>query len=289
MKKISIFGSANQEGFLEGVSTLITVLKDEGYVVEIESAFRDYLAQSGISVEGTLKSENLSVDAFVVISIGGDGTFLRAAEWVGSSEIPIMGINTGHLGYLAGFKLDELPEILQTLSAGGEVTWRMQLEIDGDCVPDGFMCTALNEIAVSKGDTVHMVNVKANIDGYYLADYLCDGLVISTPTGSTAYNLSAGGPILQPTLEGIVLSPVAPHSLAMRPLVIDAGSVIEVEVSSRGKECHIALDGRLFSVPASGSKICVRKAPYRVGVVMPKGMDFSSVLRNKLLWGTSNR
>lgn len=289
MKKISIFGSANQEGFLEGVSTLITVLKDEGYVVEIESAFRDYLAQSGISVEGTLKSENLSADAFMVISIGGDGTFLRAAEWAGSSEIPIMGINTGHLGYLAGFKLDELPEILQTLSVGGEVTWRMQLEIDGYCVPDGFLRTALNEIAVSKGDTVHMVNVKANIDGYYLADYLCDGLVISTPTGSTAYNLSAGGPILQPTLDGIVLSPVAPHSLAMRPLVIDAGSVIELEVSSRGKECHIALDGRLFSVPASGSKISVRKAPYRVGVVMPKGKDFSSVLRNKLLWGTSNR
>ncbi|MCM1369907.1 MAG: NAD(+)/NADH kinase [Candidatus Amulumruptor caecigallinarius] len=284
-KNLAIYGNDSQGSHLAEIGDIFSLLKEIGGSVSVERAFASYLKDKNLLPEEFVITDSIGNNIDAVLSIGGDGTFLRAAEWVGAAEKPVLGINTGHLGYLAGFSADRLAELAEALSGGGKLTRRMMLEIEGDCVPRGFVATALNEVVVTKGDTVQMVCVRAYADDFFVAEYMADGLVVSTPTGSTAYNMSVGGPILEPSIEGIILSPIAPHSLTMRPLVVGADSRIRLEISSRGKECHIALDGRLFPVSAAGSQIVVRRSSLHVNVVFPQGTDFAGVLRKKLLWG----
>lgn len=283
--RIAIFGNNYQASHLEELRAFLYLLKESDNEIFIESEFAAYLAETGFDPGKIHVIANLPDDADIAVSIGGDGTFLQTAEWVGSRQIPIMGINTGHLGYLAGFSFDRPQEIKDALEGRYEISPRMVLMIDTPFLPPRLSPFALNEVSISKGDTTSMVEIKATVNGLYLADYLADGLVVSTPTGSTAYNLSCGGPILEPTLDSIILSPIAPHSLTLRPVVVGAGSKLCFNISSRGDECHIGVDGRTFAIPSNGTEIKISAAPYKVNVVQPKGMDFASVLRNKLGWG----
>ena len=283
--KIGIYGNNYQEAHRDELSRFIGRLRADGFTAAVHADFADYLSANGIEVADSERVEALPADARMVVSIGGDGTFLQAADWVGSMQTPIMGINTGHLGYLTGFSFRDTTSIFAALRGSYELSSRMALRVISDFVPEGFSPYGLNEISISKGDTTSMVQIRASIDGRFMADYQADGLVIATPTGSTAYNLSCGGPIMQPTLDSIVLSPIAPHSLTQRPLVVAAGSALSFDVRSRGAECHIGVDGRTFSVPASGTSLRVTAAPHRVNVVQPAGTDFAAVLRNKLGWG----
>lgn len=283
--KIAVFGNNYQATHLNELRGFLSLLKIECHEVRVEEDFARYLIANGIPVKENEIAKKIDSDTTLVASIGGDGTFLHAADWVGNAEIPIMGINTGHLGYLTGYSFSNLENISTALRGKFDVSSRMTLELTSPYLPSDISPYALNEIAISKGDTTSMVEIKAAINGKYLADYMADGLVISTPTGSTAYNLSCGGPILEPTLDSIVLSPIAPHSLTFRPLVIDGKSMLEFEVRSRGAECHVGVDGRTFAVPADGSVLKISKASRRVNVVQPPGVDFASVLRSKLLWG----
>ncbi len=228
----------------------------------------------------------------MVVSIGGDGTFLRATHWVDSMPIPIVGLNGGHLGYLSAWRLadlDDASELARQLMDGAyDVEHREAIELVCSDMPDDVWHYALNEVSVHKDLSASMINVRAAINGYFLTDYFGDGLIIATPTGSTAYNLSVGGPIMQPQLKAWVLSPEAPHMLNMRPLVVDSSSTLQLIPTSRSGQYMVSLDGHSFSLP-SGTRIELRRAGFTVAVVKQRSMTFASILREKLLWGARDR
>lgn len=283
---ITLCGSDSQRSHIEWLRVFFYKLKRCGAQVAVERSFRDYLEDAGVPMGSCEPVDNLPADCDLLLSMGGDGTFLRTAAWMRGSRVPVMGINTGHLGYLAAYSLHDMEDIMRGVRGEYELSPRIMLELGGDDLPADFHPNALNEIAVSKGDTTSMVRIQVYVNGHFLADYLADGLIISTPTGSTAYNLSCGGPIIEPTQACVVLSPIAPHSLTLRPLVISADSVLRLEVSSRGaEECHVGVDGRTFSVDASGSTLRIGKSRDIVNVAQPVGSFFAGVLRHKLRWG----
>lgn len=285
MTRISIFGSQYQDSHLAGLQYLLEQLENKGFEVAVEENFAKYLRRSGIRTGSARDASLFPEDTECVLSIGGDGTFLHAARWIGKSETPIMGINTGHLGFLAGYSLAETDELLDVLATGrGVEERRAVVEVSCDALPQDFWPYALNEVAVLKGDTASMVTVHADIDGLYLADYQSDGLVVATPTGSTAYNLSVGGPIMQPTLKCLVISPIAPHSLTMRPLVVSGDSRVMLRASSRVGDCRVSLDGRSFLMPC-GEPLLIKEADFRVVVLRRPDTNYPEILRSKLLWG----
>jgi NAD+ kinase len=286
MDKIAVFGKDRQEEYLDRLNLLFPLLINSFKSVYIEARFADYLNSAGVNTAGCVKVEEVPEDAECLLGIGGDGTFLRAAAWQQQRQLPILGINTGHLGFLANHSLADMEHIVDSIQREKcVVESRMQLEVSCPDLPADMWHYALNELSVVRGDSSSMVSIRAYVDGYFLADYLSDALVVCTPTGSTAYNLSAGGPILQPTLESMVLTPVAPHSLTMRPVVIEASSEVKLEISSRGEKCHLGIDGRMFELPGKHAVVTVRKAPFNACMMHDATADFATVLRNKLHWG----
>lgn len=226
------------------------------------------------------REEPLPAD--VALSLGGDGTFLRTTQWVGSSGIPIVGINAGHLGYLAAISPDDF---IASGLEGLHFEQRALLAVEcPDISEPHFWPFALNEVALLKTDSASMITVSAFIGGRLLTTYRADGLLVSTATGSTGYNLSVGGPIIEPTVNAMVISPVAPHSLTLRPLVVDGDSLIRLSAQSRTDTCLLSLDGRTIHVP-SGSCVTISKAPFCVRVAMQNSHRFADSLRTKLLWG----
>lgn len=287
MNKIAIYGNRHQNGYLEDLQRLFVYLDKRGFEVWVKDQFFEYLKNNKVELsQGVKSASSLPHEVECVISIGGDGTFLRAAEWVGGSGKPILGINTGHLGFLASYSLEEFHELTDVIFYDlGKREERTLLEVKSSAMPEGFLPYALNEVVIQRGENASLVCVHAQIDGHFLADYLADGLVVSTPTGSTAYNLSIGGPILQPTLQCFVISPIAAHSLTMRPLVVSAESKLKFSADSRGKKVLVSLDGRDFTIESGKDELEVCKAPYVITVLRRPDANFSRLLRNKLLWG----
>lgn len=287
MKRLAVYGNNFQGSHIGELRDFFARLPEYGFQLFIESGFLHYLRREGVFTGEAEEVEEFPSAAECLLSIGGDGTFLRAAQWVGSRGCPILGLNTGHLGFLASYSLEETEELMEEVRADlGIVEKRTLLHIESDSLPDGFWPYALNEVAVLKGDTASMVTVHADIDGRWLADYMGDGLVISTPTGSTAYNLSLGGPIVHPTLGCLILSPIAPHSLTMRPLVVRGDSEITLSATSRGPNARVSLDGRSFTLDCGGL-LRVREAAFKISVLRRPDANFPGLLRNKLGWGTS--
>ena len=222
------------------------------------------------------------VKADLALSLGGDGTFLRTAQWVGDAGIPILGINAGHLGYLADMTPEEF---LQSDLSDTKVEERAMLHVTSEQnLPRGLWPYALNDVAILKTDTSSMITVDAHIDAMPLTSYRADGLILATPTGSTGYNLSVGGPIVQPNVPAIILSPVAPHSLTMRPLVVSSSSVIDLQVHSRSEVYLLSLDGRSVQLPVA-TRVRVVTAPFKIKVMQRADHHFAGTLRSKLLWG----
>lgn len=284
---IALCGHRHQHAHLADLGRLLAQLHSRGIRLLIEERFAAYLRDTGTPLpDGAEARREFPADARLLLSIGGDGTLLRAAHWAGTSGTPILGINTGHLGFLATYSLPEADTLLRSLFTPGGLAAerRALLRVRCAAMPPEISPYALNEVAIMKEDTASMITVRAHIDGHFLADYLVDGLVISTPTGSTAYNLSVGGPILQPTLSCVVLSPIAPHTLTLRPIVADAGSHIDCTVSSRSGSSRVSIDGRSFRVP-DGTAVAIDKAPFAVSIVQRPDDDFAATLRKKLYWG----
>lgn len=253
------------------------------------NAFREYgiefVVSGAISTAGEAK---LDTDVDFVVSLGGDGTFLRAAHWSVEHPVPIVGVNLGHLGYLTAFSDEELFLLPGILSSGDfDIEHRAMLQVLVDGVgshgDDKILC-ALNEVAILKQDTASMISIPVAMNGHELGTYNADGLIVSTPTGSTAYNLSVGGPVLQPTAGVWVLSPIADHSLTMRPMVVSDTNVIVMTAEGRASSFRVSLDGKSFVLP-TGTPVTVSKAPFRCLMVCKKGSMFASTLRSKLLWG----
>ena len=228
-------------------------------------------------------------DADLVISIGGDGTFLTTAARIGNRNIPILGINTGRLGFLADVGNDEIDEILQEILDGHyNVEERSVLQLTTSDLSSKNYPFALNEIAVLKQDLSSMISIRASVNGEFLNTYQADGLLVATPTGSTAYAMSVGGPLLVPQAQSLIIAPVASHSLNVRPLIIPDSWFIDLEIDSRSKSFLISLDGR-SQVMNQTTTLHISKADYTVKVVKPLHHSFFNTLKNKLMWGADKR
>ena len=228
-------------------------------------------------------------NADYVISMGGDGTFLRAASKVGNREIPIVGVNMGRLGFLADVLPSEIEGTLDNIfnkRYSIEEHTVIEVETDGGKIEGSPY--ALNDVAILKRDSASMISVRTYINNDFLVNYQADGLVIATPTGSTAYNLSNGGPIIVPHSSSLCLTPVAPHSLNIRPIVINDTSVITMDVESRSHSFLVAIDGRSEKM-LEGTKITIRKAPFVIKIIKQNNRRYFSSLREKLMWGADNR
>lgn len=242
------------------------------------------LSTPGVSlVEG-----NVGVD--MALSIGGDGTFLRTAAAIGRSGVPILGINAGHLGFLADVPLSEVDEALASILVEKQykVEHRSLLHLDVLNCQQPYQQYALNEVAILKRDQSSMVSVSVYVDGSFLNQYDADGLAIATATGSTAYAMSAGGPILEPQSNCWVIVPIAPHSLTTRPLVIRDSCELDIEVESRNNIYLVATDGKPVHLTTQ-SKLHLSKADYQIGVVRRPDHTFFDTLRTKLMWGRDGR
>lgn len=289
--KIAIYGNMYQEDYLNQLSDFLVALSQSGIKVEMESKFYNYLCRflpQEPQVDGVIVGTDFEAD--MAISIGGDGTFLRTARWVGDKQIPILGINTGHLGYLADITVDEMIPAVDDLKNGlYKVENRSLIEVTStrkEAIVDWNY--ALNEVAILKQDTSSMIEVETKVNEMDLATYKGDGLIVSTPTGSTGYNLSVGGPIVEPTAPNWIISPIAAHSLTMRPLVVSDSRELTITTTSRATNYRVSLDGRSVTLPV-GTTIKLRKASFEVKVVQRLKHNFGSTLRNKLLWGVDKR
>lgn len=293
--KIAVIGKRRQSASdLAEISALFDILNSLGIFIAVQRPFFDAMTRAlGEPLPADDVFEGADFSADIVISIGGDGTFLRAARWVGEKQIPIIGFNTGHLGFLAEQKLADAPGVIDDILQGRvAVESRSLLHVTplgtGALELTDEWPYALNEVAILREDTASMITVSTLLDSIRVADYQGDGLIISTPTGSTAYNLSVGGPVIQPTAPCLALSPIAPHALTMRPLVVSDCHTIETSVSSRSDFYRIAIDGRAYVVPID-LRLRIRRAPFTVKVLHLEGHNFVNTLNSKLLWGVTHR
>lgn len=288
--KITIYGNLHQEQHAGSLARIFGTLRRNNVWTGIERHFFEYLSALIPGLEADKVIESNDFDADFIMSIGGDGTFLRTAGRTGRKQIPIVGINTGHLGYLSEVSADDFDFLFAELSKGEyKVEQRTLLEISTDAgvaLPNRF---ALNEVAIQKNASASMLRMETEVNGNRLGTYLGDGLIVTTPTGSTAYNLSVGGPILHPVSGCFAISPIAAHSLTMRPLVISDSSTIEITtVSGRSQTFRVAIDGYSVSFPI-GSRITLKKAGHTVRLLQRNGHNFACALRNKLMWGADSR
>lgn len=288
--RFAIFGKIHQTRRLVSIQKLLVCLGSQGAEVLMERKFHNFLTVAQqIPIEGVTLFDGSDFDADFVISMGGDGTFLRAASLVGDKQIPILGINTGRLGFLADVDGQEVEHTIQALYQGDyAIDTRAVLRLKTDGQPlKGYPC-ALNDIAILKRDNASMISIHTTVNGDYLTTYQADGLIVSTPTGSTAYSLSNGGPIIAPGTHVFSLTAVAAHSLNVRPIVLAEDSEIQLTVESRTHNYLVALDGR--SEPLSDStRLTLSRAPYRVKVIKRAGTKYFHTLRQKMMWGADQR
>lgn len=224
-----------------------------------------------------------------IFSIGGDGTFLQSVLVIRNFDIPVVGVNSGRLGFLADISKEEIKEALSEIfSHNYQVTERTMLEVAFENKRNSFFNHALNEIAVIKSDTSSMINISAWVDGLFLNNYWADGLIVSTPTGSTAYSLSVGGPILTPDSENFIITPLAPHGLTVRPMVIPDRHEITLRVEGRGAHFLTSVDTSSVAVDFSTS-LTIKKAAFRLKTIQLTNHTFFNTLRNKLMWGIDKR
>ena len=285
--RIAIYGSRRQQGAFSTVAAFLRMIADRGDSVVMHRKLYRHLSEAIPESLGVVDSvvDTPDFEADLAVSLGGDGTFLRTALWVGSKEIPIVGVNTGHLGYLAALSINQLTELPDLIANDRlRIERRSLLEVRSPELPRETGRYALNEIAITKEESASMIQAQVSLGDMPLADYRADGLIVCTSTGSTAYNLSVGGPIVQPTLDVCVISPVAAHSLSMRPLVFCARTPVTIVPDSRARHVRLALDGRSTLLDV-GTPITVAQAPYKILVMQASDHTFADALRDKLHWG----
>jgi NAD+ kinase len=290
--QVAIYGRPVDRGSEGNIANLFNFLRKEGIEVFIYEPFADFLKAKNIlrnKPDGFFNThEDIIGHADIMVSIGGDGTFLESVSVVQDYGIPIVGINTGRLGFLADIPSDQIETSL-TAIFNKEYTIEnrslVTLEPVGSTI-DGFCC-ALNEVSVQKQDA-SMITIHTYLNDIYLTSYWADGLIISTPTGSTAYSMSVGGPILTPDSSNFIISPMSPHNLTIRPLVVPDTNNIRIEVESREKSYLLTLDSRIYVFDGKVS-LLLRKADFSIKTLRIKGATFYNTLRNKLMWGVDKR
>ncbi|AII51571.1 NAD kinase [Hymenobacter sp. APR13] len=289
--KIAILGKPFQDDNLSFVQGLLDNLTNRQTEIIIAEPFYEYLHPRLQLPEGTqtFQRGDALLGVQFVLSIGGDGTLLDTVTYVGSAQIPILGIHTGRLGFLATITPDQITQALDALFKGHFVIEeRSLIRVDTDPEAFGGINFGLNEFSILKRDTSSMIVVHTYIDGEYLNSYWADGLIVATPTGSTGYSLSCGGPVMLPQTNNFIIAPVCPHNLNVRPLIVSDRSVISFEIEGRSNQFLLSLDSRSVAVDA-GIQIAVRRENFTVRLVKLNHVNFLSTLRSKLNWGLDRR
>jgi NAD+ kinase len=288
---IAIHGRSFKEDSLPYIQDMFRVLEEKGASIQIFDPFATFIEKKGIHLQKvkTYRTHKDLVNADFVLSVGGDGTLLEAVTFVREKLIPLLGINTGRLGFLATTQRDQIQAAVNDLYEGRYVSddrSLIRLESPGDVFNDESF--GLNEFTILKKDTSSMIVVHTYINGEYLNSYWADGLIISTPTGSTGYSLSCGGPLVLPDSNNLIIAPISPHNLNVRPMVVSDDSVISFKVEGRSKNILIALDSRSKSVPVS-TMLKVKKEQFKARLVKLPNSNFFETLRSKLNWGLDLR
>ena len=292
--KVAVFGRFYNLTTTFSVETLFNFLKKKEIDAYIETEFYNLINDNEPNKIGHLLNkqfDTLDTSFDLFISIGGDGTILRAITFIKNLGIPVIGINTGRLGFLATIPVNDIEIALQNIINGKyRISERSLLTIETSVENKDIdsMNFALNEIAVSRKNTTSMITVETFLDGEYLTSYWSDGLIISTPTGSTGYSLSCGGPVITPETNSFVITPIAPHNLSARPLIIPDATEIQLKVTGREESHLVSLDSRIATLE-NGTIIKIKKAPFTIKMVDLLNESFLTTLRKKLLWGEDKR
>ena len=294
MRKVAIYGQSYSISAEKELKILLEVLQQKKIVVFIEKQFYNLLVENK-SIDKKYPTfshfSDLNKSFDVMFTIGGDGTILRAVTYIRNLGIPILGINTGRLGFLATIPKNGIKESID-LILKGEYTIQERTLLSIETLPKteefSELNFALNEVTIARRNTTSMIGVRTCLNEEYLTNYWADGLIIATPTGSTGYSLSCNGPVISPDSKSLVITPIAPHNLNARPMVIADNTEIQLEVDSREKSFLISLDSRITTVPEN-TKVFIRKASFVVKSILLKNQTFLETLRGKLLWGEDTR
>lgn len=289
---IAVYARSTKDNHSAYIEQIYTILKAENVELIIHEPYYNFLKENynfNIKLDTYSNSEQLISKAFYLICLGGDGTMLETVSLVKNSGIPVLGVNTGRLGFLASVNKDDLTKALQQLlKEEFTLDKRELIEINGCANCFGDVNYALNEFTIHKKDSSAMIHIDTYIDGVFLNSYFADGLIVSTPTGSTAYSLSCGGPIMMPDSDNFIITPIAPHNLTVRPIVVSNNKKLSFKVSGRSDSFNIALDSRSAQIP-SGPEITIKKADFRINLINLEGQHFFTTLRNKMMWGLDRR
>jgi NAD+ kinase len=293
MKNILLYGQTVKLTDKGIIKALLQKLEDspldyyifDGYKLSLNEASIEYKDRSAINTKDDLETNAIDL----IITLGGDGTILKATNLVQDLDIPIMGINMGRLGFLANIEKSKILSAVDTIIAGDFFTEeRSMLSLQSNLPLFEDMPFALNDFTVHKRDTSSMITITVMVDDKYLNSYWADGLIFSTPTGSTGYSLSCGGPIISPDSGNIVITPIAPHNLNVRPIVISNDAEISIRVEGRSENFLCTMDSRYETITAE-HKITLTKCPFRTKLAHLNGTDFMQTIREKMLWGLDKR
>lgn len=292
MTKVAIYGqNYSKETTQSAVERLLDVLLRKEVSVFFESEFIK-TQNSAIQNSSAVRTFNTLDESFdLLISVGGDGTILRAVTYVRDLGIPIVGINTGRLGFLATIQKDEIETALNEILKGEfKISERSLLSVSTDPEHKDILKTnfALNEVAISRKNTTSMITVDTHLNDKYLTSYWADGLILSSPTGSTGYSLSCGGPVIAPDAKSFALTPIAPHNLSARPLIIPDSTTVKLKVNGRENQFLMSLDSRIVTL-SNSTVVTIKKADFVVKMVELLDESFLETLRKKLLWGEDRR
>jgi len=288
---IAVYARNTSSNNPEYLQQLIQLSASENFKVTVFKGYLDFLnssLQNPISLDTFNNSEELIAKADYFISLGGDGTMLETLEYVRRSGIPVLGVNTGRLGFLAAVYKEDFSKAIQLLiKEKFTLDKRELIELDKTtCFNE--VNYALNEFTIHKKESSAMINIDTYVDGVFLNSYFADGLIVSTPTGSTAYSLSCGGPIMMPDSDNFIITPIAPHNLNVRPVVISNNKILSFKVSGRNDSFNVSLDSRAQTIK-NQSDLQIKKADFKFNMINLEGQHFFETLRNKLLWGIDKR
>jgi NAD+ kinase len=288
---IAVYARNTKDNYPNYLENLLALSTNENFKVIVFKPYLDFLNTSlnkSFTVDTYSNSEELIAKADYVISLGGDGTMLETLEYVRKSGIPVLGVNTGRLGFLATVYKEDFEKAIQLLiKEKFTLDKRELIELDKTtCFNE--VNYALNEFTIHKKESSAMINIDTYVDGIFLNSYFADGLIVSTPTGSTAYSLSCGGPIMVPDSDNFIITPIAPHNLNVRPIVISNHKTLSFKVSGRSDSFNVSLDSRSKTIN-NLSELIIKKADFKFHMINLEGQHFFETLRNKLLWGIDKR
>ena len=287
--KVAILGKIFKSEPTEYITKIISLLEKKKVTVFLEY---DYLKSlNGFISESVSSFKELDKSFDLLISIGGDGTILKAITFVKDLSIPIVGVNTGRLGFLAKIQIENIEQVIEEIILKNySVSERTLIEVSTSETNQQLskLNFALNEITLSRKNTTSMISIDTKLDNKHLNSYWADGLIISTPTGSTGYSLSCGGPIIMPEAENLIINPIAPHNLNARPLIIPDSTEIKIKVNGREDEFLISLDSRITTL-SNSTEVIIKKSPFKIKMIELENESFLITLREKLMWGKDKR